>query len=122
MAKRILLRAELPPLRQDAHGDLRVGTSRVLLDVVLDAFLDGATPESIAERYPTASLADYYGAIAYFLRHEEEIEAYLEEREQRAGQVRAIIESSPDLSDLRRRLLARRRSSGRRGAEHGDGS
>jgi uncharacterized protein (DUF433 family) len=63
------------------------------VDVVITAFLEGATPETIASRYPTAELADLYGVIAYFLRHRERIEAYLAERERRAAEVRKRVEA-----------------------------
>lgn len=107
MATKIVLRAEAPPLRQDPNGCLRVGSSCVLLELVIGSFFDGATPETIAESYPTASLADIYGVIAYYLRHREEIEVYLEEREQRAVEVREKIERSQgDLAHLRSRLRA----------------
>jgi len=81
------------------------------LELVMRAFQDGATPEAIAQRYPTATLADIYAVIAYSLRHREDIEAYLAEREQRAQDVRQRIERHQgDLADLRARLLARQRS------------
>lgn len=105
----ILLQPEAPPLRQDAAGALRVGHSRVLVDLVIRAFQDGATPEAIAQRYPTATLADIYAVIAYYLRHREDVEAYLEEREHQAQEVRQRIERHQgDLEELRTRLLARR--------------
>jgi uncharacterized protein (DUF433 family) len=104
------LQTEAPPLSRDASGALRVGQSRVLLELVIRAFEDGATPEAIAQRYSTATLADIYAVISYYLRHREDIEAYLAEREQRAEQVRQRIESQQgDLADLRSRLLARQR-------------
>ena len=78
---------------------------------MIRAFQDGATPEAIAQRYSTATLADIYAVIAYDLRHQEDLEAYLEEREQRAQEVRQHIERHQgDLADLRSRLLARQRS------------
>jgi hypothetical protein len=83
----------------------------VLVELVIRAFQDGATPEAIAQRYPTATLADIYAVIAYYLRHRQEVEAYLAEREQRAQEVRQRIEHHQgDLADLRRRILARQRS------------
>lgn len=100
---------ESPPLRQDPDGTMRVGDSRVLLELVIRAFQDGATPETIVQRYATLTLTDVYGVIAYYLRHRSDIEQYLEEREQRAADVRERIEDQQsDLSELRARLLARR--------------
>ena len=99
-------------MRRDASGGLRVGRSRVLVDLVIRAFQDGATPEAIAQRYPAATLADIYAVIAYYLRHREDVDAYLAERERRAQEVRQRIERHQgDLADLRSRLLARQRSS-----------
>ena len=61
------------------------------------------------QRSPTVTLADIYAVMAYYLRHREEIEAYLDAREQRAEAVRQRIEHHQgDLSDLRQRLRARR--------------
>lgn len=107
----IVLQAEAPPLRRDSSGGLRIGTSRVLLELVIYAFGDGATPEAIAQRYPTATLADIYSVLAYYLRHQEESKAYLERRRQKAEDVRKRIESEQqDLAELRKRLLARQRA------------
>jgi hypothetical protein len=64
-------------------------------------------PEVIAQRYPSAALADIYAVIAYYLRHRADIESYLTEREHKAQEVRHRIESyQGDLTDLRARLLA----------------
>ena len=105
----VMIQTEAPPLRQDSTGALRIGTSRVLLELVIQAFQDGATPETIVQRYPTTSLSDIYAVIAYYLRHREEVEDYLTERENRASDIRRRIESRQgDLGELRQRLLARR--------------
>ncbi len=102
---------ESPPLRQDAAGALRIGSSRVLLELVIRAFQDGATPESIIQRYSTISLTDAYAVIAYYLRHRREVEGYLAQREQKAEDVRQRIESQQgDLSEIRARLLAQRQA------------
>lgn len=104
-----ILHAHAPPLREDAAGALRVGDSRVLLEVVIRAFQDGATPETIVQRYSTLTLADMYAVIAYYLRQRSDIEAYLARRERQAEEVQRRIESRQgDLSDIRARLLARR--------------
>lgn len=105
----IVFQAEAPPLRWDSSGGLRIGKSRVLLELVVHAFEDGATPEAIAQRYPATTLADIYSVLAYYLRHQEEINAYLAKRKQKAETVRRRIESGQqDLAELRKRLLARR--------------
>lgn len=101
--------AEAPPIREDTTGALRVGDSRVLLELVIRAFQDGATPETILQRYPTLALRDVYAVVAYYLRHPREIDAYLAQREEKAAQVRQRIDSQQaDLREIRARLLARR--------------
>lgn len=102
--------AEAPPLYEDSSGSVRVGQSRVLLEMVIRAFQDGATPETIVQRYPTLRLEDVYAVIAYYLRHRGEVEQYLLRNEESAEEVRQQIESRQDLRDIRARLLAKRRA------------
>jgi uncharacterized protein (DUF433 family) len=100
---------EAPPLREDSDGALRVGNSRVLLELVIRASQDGATPETIVQRYSTLSLGDVYAVVGYYLRHRSEVDTYLSRREQQAQEVRKQIEGNQgDLSELRARLQAQR--------------
>jgi uncharacterized protein (DUF433 family) len=104
----IVLQSEAPPIHRDATGALRVGQSRVLLELVIRAFEDGATPEAIAQRYSTATLADVYATIAYYLKHKDDVVAYLAEREREAQHVQHKLQGRQgDLAALRSRLLAR---------------
>jgi hypothetical protein len=81
-----------------------------LLELVIHAFEDGATPETIAQQYPTTTLADIYSVIAYYLRHRDEVDAYLTARERKAEEVRKRIERQQgDLTEVRQRLLARKK-------------
>src|ERR1700749_2943914 len=101
--------AEAPHLREDATGALRVGDSQVLLELVIRAFQDGATPETIVQRYSTLALADVYAVIAYYLRHRSEVESYLARGERIACELQRELESKQtDLSEIRARLLKRR--------------
>ena len=102
---------EAPPLSEDANGALRIGNSRVLFEIVVRAFQDGATPETIVQRYSTLALPDVYAVLAYYLRHASEVEEYLARREQKAEEVQQRIESQQgDLSGIRSRLLTQRRA------------
>ena len=107
----IAIRSETPPLRLDGSGAVRIGSSRVLLELVIRAFQDGATPEAIAQRYSSASLSDIYSVIGYYLHHTSEIDAYLAERELLAEEIKQKIDQHQgDLAELRQRLLARRKA------------
>lgn len=97
------------PLREGADGALRVGDSNVLLELVVRAFQDGATPEAIVQRYSTVSLSDAYAVVAYYLRNRQTIEGYLAQREDQAESVRQRLENhQKDLHAIRARLLSRR--------------
>lgn len=101
--------SDSPLLRQDDSGAVRIGNTRVLLELVIRAFEAGATPEAIVQRYPSTTLADIYAVIAYYLRHRALVERYLAERERQAEALREKVESRQgDLAEVRRRLLAQR--------------
>lgn len=107
----MFIQAEKPPLRRDSSGAIRVGNSRVLLELVIRAFEDGATPETIAQQYPTITLVDIYSVIAYYLRHRQEVDTYLTEREKQAQEIyRQIEHRQGDMSEIRNRLLARKKA------------
>jgi len=59
-----------------------VGT-RVSLDSVVYAFLEGLSPEGIVDSFATLTLEEVYGALAFYLGHREAVEAYLKQSETR---------------------------------------
>jgi len=61
----------------EVDGAYRITGSRVSLDSVVYDFLSGLSPKSIADNYDTLRLEQVYGAIAYYLGHRTEIDAYL---------------------------------------------
>ena len=100
--------AEPVPITVSGDGTtIYVGNTRVTLDTVVEAFLDGATPEEIVSRYPVLDLADAYAVVGYYLRHRAEVERYLEQRRQRAAEVREQNERRFPPEGVRERLLAR---------------
>jgi uncharacterized protein (DUF433 family) len=99
--------AELSPLRADEGGAVRVGNSRISLDLVIEQYENAMTPEDMVRAYDTLALADVYAVIAYYLRHRDEVQAYLKRRQDEAEGLRAKIEAErPRVS--REELLARR--------------
>jgi uncharacterized protein (DUF433 family) len=106
----ITLHADPVPLRIDEAGAIRVGQSRVTLDVLLQYWRMGMTPEEIARGLDTLTLADVHGALAYYYRHQSEIDAYLLRREAEAEKLRQEIESTnaSHLAPLKARLDALR--------------
>jgi uncharacterized protein (DUF433 family) len=109
--------AEPVPIEVDETGTARVGGTRLTLDTVVDAYDTGATPEQLTESFPPLSLADAYAVITYVLRHRQEVDAYMQRREEQAQRVRAMIEAHQGpQTGLRERLLARRERTPRGGA------
>ncbi|WP_404784184.1 DUF433 domain-containing protein [Altericista sp. CCNU0014] len=55
--------------------------TRISLDSVVYSFLNGESPESIAQNFPLLSLEQVYGAIAFYLANREMVDVYLQEGE-----------------------------------------
>jgi uncharacterized protein (DUF433 family) len=72
---------ETIPIYSDDDGRMRVSGTRVLFDLLVYAYHQGKTPEHIIQMYPTLSLESVYFALAYYLRHREEVDAYVQRME-----------------------------------------
>lgn len=100
------IQAVAVPLFDDGQGGLRVTGTRVLLERIIHAFEDGATPEGIVQSYDTLQLADVYAVLTWYLRHKVDVEHYLRTRTEEAEVIRQTIEAKqPDMGDLRARLM-----------------
>lgn len=62
---------------EQRDGAYRIADTRVSLDSVVYAFRRGASPESIQRSYPSLTLEQIYGAIAYYLANQQEVNRYL---------------------------------------------
>lgn len=100
--------AEKAPLVADPYGVVRVAKTRVTLDTVVIAFLEGCTPEEIGEQYPSLQLSDIYLVVGYYLKHREEVHTYLAKRQQQANLIKQEAEQLFNPIGIRDRLLARR--------------
>ena len=96
------------PLSTDTDGVVRIGGTRVTLDTIVAAFREGATAETIAEQYPSLQLDQVYIVIGYYLRHQTEVDAYLQRRRKEAAQVHQENETRFPSHGIRERLLARK--------------
>jgi uncharacterized protein (DUF433 family) len=96
------------PLTQGEDGIIRVTGSRVTLDSIVHQFKNGASAEQIQEDFPSLTLSDVYSVVAYYLQHTGQVEAYLNEQAQAAGEVRREVESLEQTRELRERLRQRR--------------
>src|SRR3954468_23778897 len=90
------------------EGKYRIAETRVSLDSVVYAFRRGASPESIQRSFPSLTLEQIYGAITFYLSHQEEIDQYLLDGEAEHEKLRAA--SRLEYTDLYQKLLARKES------------
>jgi hypothetical protein len=75
---------------------------------VVAVFNQGATAEEIVYRYPSLKLANVYATIAFYLNHQSDVEAYLQQRRQQSQEIKAMNQARFDSQGLRDRLLSRR--------------
>jgi uncharacterized protein (DUF433 family) len=87
--------------RSDAYW---VEGTRISLDSIVYAFLKGLSPESIVQSFPLLSLEQVYGAIAFYLAHRSDIDAYLSEEEAKYDAMPQPLESIDP--ELHRKLVA----------------
>ncbi len=64
-----------------------IAETRISFDSVVYAFLNGESPESIAQNFPLLSLEQVYGAIAFYLANKELIDVYLKAGEAEFAQL-----------------------------------
>ncbi len=107
-----ILKADPLPLRMDEHGAIRVGNSRITLDILVEDFESGASPDEIAQSYDTLERADVYAVVAYYLHHKEELLAYFKRREEEASEIeRRLVAAGMTWPDAGKILRARMRAS-----------
>lgn len=99
---------QIIPLTRWEDGSIRIGNTRLLLDLVVLAFNEGRTPEEIVTAYPTLKLAEVYGALTYYLENRREVDVYIMGREEEAEKLWEKIEADPAQSQIRQKLLSRK--------------
>lgn len=92
-------------VRTDENGVLRVANTRVMLDSVVAAFHQGHSAETIQSQYPSLSLEQVYGAIAYYLGHQSEVDGYLRQQDALWEKERRRSEANPSAVVARLRAM-----------------
>ena len=67
------------------EGVYRIGESRVSLDSLVYLFREGMSTEGMVESYPSLSLEQVHGALAFYLSNQHEVDTYLAEGERLAA-------------------------------------
>jgi len=76
---------------EQRDGGYWITGSRVSLDSVVYAFLNGSSPEGIIQSFPLLTLEQVYGAIAFYLANRDGIDAYLKEGEAEFEQLQRVL-------------------------------
>lgn len=94
---------------EERDGGLYIAGTRVSLDSIVQAFQEGLSAESILDEFETLTLAQVYGAIAYYLDNKPDVDAYRLRQQQRFDAIRQSAEPLPE--PLRNKLAAARQQS-----------
>jgi uncharacterized protein (DUF433 family) len=90
-----------------------ISGTRISLDSIVAAFNRGAAPETIRRSFPLLTLEEVYGAITFYLAHEDEIDEHLKVSEvdldkQADARRQQLKDSKPELHE---RIVAAREES-----------
>ena len=94
---------------ESVEGAYRVAGSRVSLYSIVHCFGEGLSPESIVESFPSLTLEQVYGAIAFYLANQPMVDEYLREGEKLSHELQA--ESRRRNADVITRLQRARHES-----------
>ncbi len=88
---------------EERDGRYYVAGARISLDSIVHGFSRGESPETICQNFELLRLEEVYGAIAYYLTNQAEIDAYLIRQEKARTEGKRNAEPLP--ADLRERLM-----------------
>jgi uncharacterized protein (DUF433 family) len=89
---------------EQQDGTYRIGGTRVSLDSVVYAYRRGASPESIQRSFPSLTLEQVHGALAFYLSHQTEVDDYLVQGEKEFEELQETShETHPDWYERLRR-------------------
>ncbi len=91
---------------EQREGSYYVAGTRISLDSIVHAFHRGESPETICQNFELLRLEEVYGAIAYYLANQAEIDAYLIHQDEKWAEGRR--EAAPLPADLRDKLIGAR--------------
>jgi uncharacterized protein (DUF433 family) len=93
---------------EERNGGYYIAGTRISLDSVVYSFNDGQSPEAIQEDFPLLRRSQIYGAIAFYLDHQAEIDNYLANGEREfEGTSIPLAEENPALWERLQRAKAR---------------
>ena len=86
------------PYIDQEDGAIRIAGTRVGLSSIVAGFREGESPDKIAKEFPTVTVAQVYGAIAYYLENRKLVDDFLAEVDREfERRVRPLGETNPEL-------------------------
>lgn len=111
---------QIAPFEQWADGSIRITGTRLHLYLVLRRYKQGASALEIAESFPAISLEETQSVIAYYLSHQAELDAYLQQGDEQEAAFMKQLEADPkyqaDRAEFRERLMRRKEEMQKTGA------
>ncbi|HLJ81855.1 MAG TPA: DUF433 domain-containing protein [Ktedonobacterales bacterium] len=89
--------------------EIRIRGHRVGLDLILNRYLAGKTPEEIAQEFHSIRLEDVYAAITYYLHNKDILDPWLSQIRETAKRNIAEHETHPSPVAARMRALWKER-------------
>jgi len=95
------------PYVEAREDNLYMRGTRVQFASIILYWQQGQTPEDLHRAFPSVRLAAVYGALAFYLDHQDEMDAFLTEYRARWKAAQAADEAAkPEVYEKLRRLLA----------------
>jgi uncharacterized protein (DUF433 family) len=88
---------ESPYLDENEFQALRVKGTRVGIESIVVRFQEGASPEDIVHSFPTVTLAQVYGTIAYYLDNKQLIDEDMVRSQRELENLPRLSETNPEL-------------------------
>ena len=101
------------PLHNSPDGQVRIDGTRISLEIFIESYhLGHHTPELLAERFPSVSLANAKAVLAYWQEGRAEVDEYLRLSAEHAEKIWKAIESDPEHIAWWNRIKERARAKG----------
>lgn len=97
-------------LTQDEYGEIRLTGHRIPLLTVIDLYNEGYTARMIVDHLPTLSPDSVDDVIAFYLKNQADVDAYVEACHEEMERQEAAPRKGPDFAELKRRMEAKRRT------------
>ena len=91
---------------EERNGNYYVAGTRISLDSIVHAFRRGESPETICQNFELLGLEEIYGAIAFYLANQGDVDAYLIRQNEKWAEGKSDAEPLP--ANLRKRLMRAR--------------